>query len=140
MNHARAVKKQIGKEVKQVAYDLDYSREQVYKLISDTYSSHPVKKTGDLAASTDSHAVAQYIAARSGCRIVEPFDPIDAQDYAIIPRMAVEFGELAVTLGEVHKDGIITPSERDQLRAAMNKLGGVMEGWLQHLEEGDLGE
>ena len=137
MNHASAVKKQIGKEVKQVAYDLDYSREQVYKLISDTYSSHPVKKTGDLAASTDSHAIAKYVAARSGCRVVEPFSPKDAQNYAIIPLMAVEFGELMQTVGEAHEDGKITLEECGVIRAAMNDVGSVVEGWLQHVEKGE---
>ena len=135
MNYASAVKKQVGKETKQVAGNLDWSREKIYKLMDGSYPNHPVEQTGDLAASTPSHDVAKYVAARSGCRVVEPFSPKDAQDYAIIPRMAVEFGELMQTVGEAHEDGKITLEECGVIRAAMNDVGSVVEGWLQHVEK-----
>ena len=139
MNYASAVKRQVGKETKQVAGKLGCSTEKLYKLSDGSYPNHPVEQVGNLAASTESHAIAKYVAARSGCRVVEPFSPKDAQDYAIIPLMAVEFGELMQTVGEAHEDGKITLEECGVIRAAMNDVGSVVEGWLQHVEK-DLGQ
>ena len=134
-NYASAVKRQIGKEVKQVAYDLDYSREQVYKLISDTYSSHPVKKTGDLAASTDSHAVAKYIATRSGGHVIPQFDPNGADPKHIIPAIAVRCAKLLETLGKGLEDGVLDINELDKFTESFDHLAGEVVGFVDHVKE-----
>ena len=131
MNYAQAVKKQIGKEVKQVAYDLDYSREQVYKLIADTYSSHPVKKTGDLAASTESHAVAKYIATRSGGHFIPSFDPQGTDPNKILPILSTKIAKVFEVLGVSLLDGVMDAQEIDEFLEAIDNLVGPAVGFAE---------
>ena len=139
MNYAQAVKRQVGKETKQVAGNLDWSREKIYKLMDGSYPNHPVEQVGNLAASTPSHAVAQYIAIRSGGYFIPAFDTRCMEGSAIIPQLAVECSELLCAFGESMADGVITADEITRMKKELADLVGVVTGFLDQSEK-DLGK
>ena len=130
-----AVRKQVGKETKQVAGDLGWSREKVYKLIDGSYPNHPVEQAGNLAASTESHAVAQYIAERSGGHFIPAFDPNGANPNKIIPAIAVRCAKLLETLGKGLEDGVLDINELDKFTESFDHLAGEVVGFVNHVKE-----
>jgi len=135
MNYATAVKKQIGKEIKQMAGNLGWSREKLYKLIDGSYPNHPVDQVGKLAELTESHAIAQYIAIKSGGYFIPAFDTKLIKDSAIIPQLAVECSELLCAFGESMADGVITADEITRMKKELADLVGVVTGFLDQSEE-----
>lgn len=136
MNYAaKAVTKQVGKEVKIVTDKLGWSESKMYKWRDGTYPNHPVEQVGNLAAVNENHDVAKYIADRSGGYYIPAFDTKCMGDSAIIPQLAVECSELLSAFGESMADGIITADEITRMKKELADLVGVVTGFLDQSEK-----
>ena len=137
MNKSQTWKEQIGQNIKIVADEVGVSESLFYKMIDGSHKGCWLSKIEQVIEATDSHAIAKYIAVKSGGRFVPPFDPKCAQVYAIIPELCTGFGEFMQTMGQAFEDDKITLEEAHEIRTVFNNLGGVIEGFLQHVEEGE---
>ena len=131
MNYAQAVRKQVGKETKQVAGDLGWSREKVYKLIDGTYPNHPVEQTGDLAAVNENHDVAKYIATRSGGHFIPAYDPQGTDPNKILPILSTKIAKVFEVLGVSLLDGVMDAQEIDEFLEAIDNLVGPAVGFAE---------
>jgi hypothetical protein len=134
MNKSQTWKEQIGPNIKIVADEVDVSVSLLYKMIDGSHQGDWLSKIEQVIEATDSHAIAKYVAVKSGGRFVPPFDPKDAAVYAIIPKLCTGFAEFMQTMCQAFEDDKITLDEAHEIRTVFNDLGGVIEGFLQHVE------
>ena len=135
MNKSQTWKEQIGPNIKIVADEVDVSVSLLYKMIDGSHQGDWLSKIEQVIGATDSHAIAKYIALKSGGYFIPAFDAKGMSDSAIIPQLAVECSELLCAFGESMADGVITADEITRMKKELADLVGVVTGLLDQSEK-----
>ena len=134
MKSNEAIRAQINGQTKQVAADLDKSESTVFKY-QQNGEPNPLEIVLGIIKSQPGSAIAQLVAVESGGFFIRGFDAKDGIDFAILPKLAVEFGEFMIAMGDALQDGKITIEESTQIKWALGELVGSVFGFLNHVGE-----
>lgn len=136
MQSEEAIKKAVGQgNTKRVAADMGISNETLYKY-QDGSLANPVQRVEELTRLTGSNTMVKYLCGKAGGYFIEGIKADDMGDFAVIPNVAKEFGEMLTALSDGLLDGKVTYNELEDIKSEFADVVSVMHNFFNTVENG----